>query len=321
MGAAASKDAAALFLCGCSTSPALSDAGRERIGAFEVETRVAATHGGVTMTNDSVQGVIPRSREELDQPSLLARAFEPLTRHLFDEAGIEPGMRVLDVCSGAGDVALLAREIVGPDGHVTGVDQLPHMVGYANERAGFRGLGNVDFAEAEIENLPFGQDFDAIVGRLVLMYRRDPARDLRELSHCLRPGGLVVFQEFDMLPGKTVPPAPLIDQIRDWLLDAFAQTGIELEMGPKLHAIFKAAGLQSPQMRVDGFIGGADSIAPALVAEVARMLMPQVAALGIATVEQVQVETLEDRMRAALAETGGVMSTPLIIGAWSRLPG
>src|SRR4030095_11629024 len=131
---------------------------------------------------------------------------------------------------------------------------------------------NVDFAEAEIENVPLGQDFDAIVCRLVLMYRRDPARDLRELTRCLRPGGLVVFQEFDMLPGKTVPPAPLIDQIRDWLLDAFTQTGIELEMGPKLHAIFKAAGLQSPQMRVDGFIGGADSIAAGLGGGGARLL-------------------------------------------------
>ena len=73
-------------------------------------------------------------------------------------------------------------------------------------------------------------------------------------------------------------------------------------------------------MRVDGFIGGAESIAPALVANVARMLMPQAEALSAISANEVQIDTLEERMRADLARTGGVMSTPLVIGAWARLP-
>ena len=298
----------------------LSKSGSKRIGTGKVETRVAVTHEGVTMTKGFAEGVTPGSREELDQPSLLARAFEPLTYQLFAEAGLRPGMRVLDVCSGAGDVAFLARRLVGPEGHVTGIEQQPPMVAYASERAGFRGLDNVEFVEAAIEDLPFSKDFDAIVGRLVLMYRRDPERDLRALVRCLRPGGLVVFQELDMLPGTTVPTAAVVDQVRDWLLDAFARAGVELEMGPKLYAVFKAAGLEPPQMRVDGFIGGAESIAPALVADVARMLLPQAEALGAISAKDVHIDTLEERMRADLAATGGVMSTPLVIGAWARLP-
>ena len=271
------------------------------------------------MTNGSVEEIIARSRQEVDQPGLLASAFEPLTRTLFAEAGLRPGMRVLDVCSSAGDVAFLAREFVGADGHVTGFDPSAVTVGYSNERAGFRGLANVNFVEARVDELPFGQDFDAIVGRLVLMYRRDPVADLRSLVRCLRPGGLVVFQELDMLPGKTVPPAAVVDDVRAWLLDTFARAGIELEMGPKLYAIFRAAGLKPPQMRVDGFIGGAESIAPTLVANVARMLMPQAEALGAISAKEVRIDTLEERMRADLARTSGVMSTPLVIGAWARL--
>ena len=271
------------------------------------------------MTNGSVEEVIARSREEVDQPSLLAQAFEPLTRALFVEAGLGPGMSVLDVCSSVGDVALLAREIVGSDGHVTGFDSSAATVAYANERAAFRGLANTKFVEACFEELPFGRDFDAIVGRLVLMYRRDPVADLRSLVRCLRPGGLVVFQELDMLPGRTVPAAAVVDDARAWLLDTFARSGIELEMGSKLFATFRGAGLNPPQMRVDGFIGGAESIAPALVAHVARMLMPQAEALGAVSAREVQIDTLEDRMRADLTRTGGVMLTPLVIGAWGRL--
>ena len=272
------------------------------------------------MTDGTVEEVITRSREEVDQPGQSARSFEPLTRALFVDAGLRPGMRVLDICSGVGDVAFLARDIVGADGHVTGFDPSAAIVAYANERAAFRGLANVNFVEASFDELPFGQDFDAIVGRIVLMYRRDPVCDLRALSRCLRPGGLVIFQEFDMLPGKTVPPAAAVDDVRAWLLDTFARSGIELEMGPKLYATFTAAGLNPPEMRVDGFIGGAGSVAPTLVANVARMLLPQAEALGAVSAKEVQIDTLEERMRADLAGTHGVMSTPLLIGAWATLP-
>ena len=276
----------------------------------------------VKMTGGYVEEeVIARSREEVDRPDLLARAFEPLTRALFVEAGLKPGMRALDVCSSVGDVAFLAREIVGADGHVTGFDSSAPSIAYANERASFRGVTNVHFVEERIDELPFEREFDAIVGRLVLMYRRDPVADLRSLVRCLRPGGLVVFQELDMLPGKTVPPLPVVDDVRAWLLDTFARAGLELEMGPKLYATFKEAGLNPPEMRVDGFIGGAGSIAPALVANVARMLVPQAEALGSIAPGQVQIETLEERMRADLEITRGVMSTPLLIGAWATLPG
>ncbi|HVI06234.1 MAG TPA: class I SAM-dependent methyltransferase [Sphingomicrobium sp.] len=271
------------------------------------------------MTIGSINSQIARSRDEADQPSFSARAFEPLTGMLFLEAGLEPGMNVLDAFSGAGDVAFLAREIVGPDGHVTGFDQSSATVAYANERAAFRGIGNIKFLEADIENLPFGREFDAVIGRAVLMYRHDPVADLRSLVGCLRPEGLAVFQEFDQLSGKTIPPARVVDEVREWLLSVFEKAGIELEMGPRLYSAFKAAGLNPPQMRVDGFIGGAESLSPALIANVVRTLLPQLEALGIARAEDVDIDTLENRMRADLERTGGVMRTPLLIGAWSSL--
>lgn len=273
------------------------------------------------MANGSINSQIARSRDELDQPSISARAFEPLTGMLFLEAGLEPGMRVLDTFSGAGDVAFLAREIVGPDGHVTGFDQSSATVAYANERAAFRGFGNVKFVEAKVDNLPFGREFDAVIGRVVLMYRSDPVADLRALVRHLRPGGLAIFQEIDQLTGKTVPPAPLVDLVRTWLFEAFKKAGIGLLMGPQLYTAFRTAGLEPPLMRVDGFIGGAESLPPTIIANVVRTLLPQLEALGIASASEVEIETLEDRMRADLEESGGILMTPLLIGAWARLLG
>ena len=273
------------------------------------------------MTNETSDSAIAPSREELDQPSLSARALEPLTRSFLSQAGVSPGMRVLDVWSGMGDLAFLARKIVGAEGHVTGVDPSSQAVDYARERGAFRGMTNVEFVEAEPDSLRVDQKFDAIVGRAVLAYRSDPARDLRALVRQLRPGGIVAFQEFDLLSAKTIPPSPMIEQVREWLFDAFARTGIEVEMGPKLYATFRAAGLPPPQMRVDGFIGGAESISPALIANVARMLMPVIEGLGVASSDEVQIDTLEEHMRMDLDRSGGVILTPLLIGAWVKLPG
>ena len=228
-------------------------------------------------------------------------------------------MRVLDAFSGAGDVAFLVREIVGPEGHVTGFDQVPALVAYANERAAFRDLANVEFVEAEIDKLPFGR-FDAVVGRVVLLYRRDPVGDLRALVRCARPGGLVVFQEMDMLAGTTVPRAPFVEKARHWLSDALDRAGIELQMGPKLYPAFRAAGLEGVQMRVDGFIGGSESIAPTFLSKVAHMIMPKLEALGMASADEVDIDTLEARLRDELAGTGGVMSSGLLVGAWAKVP-
>jgi ubiquinone/menaquinone biosynthesis C-methylase UbiE len=273
------------------------------------------------MTKGAMRSPTSLSHDEAGQPTLSALAFEPHTKSLFLQAGLEPGMRVLDTWSSAGDVAFIAREIVGPYGHVTGFDEASAPAAFASQRAASMGYGNVEFIQAQVDKLPFGAEFDAVIGRVVLMYRLNPIADLKALLRHLKPGGLVIFQETDLLTGKTVPAAPLIDQIRDWMLDAFAQAGIEMEMGHKLYQTFKAAGLPPPQMEIDGFIGGEEDISPALFANVVRLLVPQLEALGVASAEQVQVETLEERMRADLARTGGVMSTPLLIGAWARLPG
>ena len=66
--------------------------------------------------------VLGHSERELERLRLQAQLIDPITRQFLIEAGIAPGMRVLDVGCGAGDVALLAADLVGPTGQVVGVD-------------------------------------------------------------------------------------------------------------------------------------------------------------------------------------------------------
>jgi SAM-dependent methyltransferase len=73
-----------------------------------------------TFASDYVLG---RSVHEYERLMLQARMLRPYTEKFFRGAGLVPGMRVLDVGSGMGDVALLAADIVGPGGRVLGIDR------------------------------------------------------------------------------------------------------------------------------------------------------------------------------------------------------
>jgi len=270
------------------------------------------------MTHDSFESEARYAGEHADQPSVFVRALEPLSRALFIEAGIEPGMRVLDTYSGLGDVALLVRDIVGGHGHVVGFDSDASTVAKANDRAKSRSHRNVEFVPCEIQQLQPKGHFDAVVGRFVLMFRSDPAEDVRALARCLAPGGVVVFQEMALTTGRTYPTAPAVRITQDWVLDAFERAGVDIEMGPKLYAIFKEAGLAAPKLRVDGLASGAEGIMPALIANSVRALVRQMEALDVISAEEVEIDTLEERMPADLVRTGGIVTSPLYFGCWAK---
>src|SRR5262250_1658181 len=117
--------------------------------------------------------VMGRSADETRRLQERAKFFDPLTRHLFQDAGIGTGMRVLDIGSGPGDVSFLAAELVGSTGSVVGVDANPEVIRAAIARAETSGLEHVSFTAADIRDVGFKRDFDAVVGRLVLMYSAD----------------------------------------------------------------------------------------------------------------------------------------------------
>jgi ubiquinone/menaquinone biosynthesis C-methylase UbiE len=126
-------------------------------------------------------------------------------------------MRVLDVGSGAGDVAMLVAELVGPGGQVVGVDMNPEILEVAQRRVRAAGWTNVTFHVGDIRTARLEGPFDAVVGRFVLPFVTDRVEVLRSCIARLRPGGLVVFQEHDVAAYyRAEPPAPIVEQWRAW---------------------------------------------------------------------------------------------------------
>jgi len=259
------------------------------------------------------------SEQELQRLSRQGQFLRPFTRQLFEEAGINQGMRVLDVGCGSGDVAFLAADLVGPGGEVVGVDRERKAVEWANARAHSQRTRNVNFVEGDPAEMEFDQLFDAMVGRLVLMYYPDPIDTVRKLMRHVRPEGLIVFQETDLTTARSMPVASLFERSLTWINQTLSVTGARTRLGVELYPVFLAAGLPEPSMRVDALIGGGPQCpAYEAVADVVQRLLPMMETLNIASAADVGISTLAQRMRDEVVALKSVVVSGEIIGAWSR---
>jgi len=265
--------------------------------------------------------VFGHSDREMERLGNQARLIDPITRRFFVDAGIEPGMRVLDVGSGAGDVAFLAAELVGDEGEVVGVDRAAAALATGRARAEARSLRNVSFVEGDLAQIAFERAFDAITGRYVLMFQPDPAAMLRGLARHVRPGGVIVFHEVDWDGARSSPPAPIYDEACQWLVEALRLREADGWMGAKLHGAFVAAGLPAPSMGVSALIGGGKNSVDCagLVAGLVTTLLPIIESLGIATAADVGIETLAARIISEATANGSVLAGRSEIGAWTRV--
>jgi SAM-dependent methyltransferase len=148
----------------------------------------------------------------------------PVSMWMLDRLGLQPGQRVLELAGGTGDTGFLAAELIRPGGTLIASDGAAAMLDVARQRAGARGLDNVEFRQLELEWIDLETaTVDAILCRFGLMLTLDPSTALREMRRVLRPGGRVAVAVWDrreenpwlVLPGRALvelgyvaPPDP-----------------------------------------------------------------------------------------------------------------
>lgn len=246
--------------------------------------------------------------------------LEDLMSDLLSRAGRAPGMRVLDVGCGVGDVLLLAARIVGEKGSVLGVDRsaspLEIARGRAKRRAALCETATISFVEADLNTFEPDGAFDAIIGRFVLLYVPERASMLRRLTRSLRRVGVMAIQELDVSSLAQTPESPMFAQLRRWITDGLKSAGVELDTGSQLYATFLRAGLPRPQMVCAQLVHcGPEARGYEDATQVLRSLLPK--RNRVATATEIEIDSLADRLRQDAVARDAVVFTPWFVSASS----
>jgi ubiquinone/menaquinone biosynthesis C-methylase UbiE len=265
--------------------------------------------------------VLGHSDAELQRLAWMSDLLRPATERMLALAGIGPGMRVLDVGCGAGDVAMLAAQLVGPSGSVTGADRSAQALALAAHRAEAAGLPWIQFQEAAIEDFTAAETFDAVTGRFVVIHQADPVVFLRAAARHVAPGGVLAFHEMNVLrPVRVYPEVDLWTQVDTWLKQALTSVAPNMDAGSKLFQHFSAAGLPQPELRCESLAGGGkDSPLYKYMADTIGSVLPVLAKLGVSA-DEVGIDTLEDRLRTAVVAANGQIEWVPEFLAVSRMP-
>lgn len=248
-----------------------------------------------------------------------ADLLRPTTERLLRAAGVSTGMRVLDLGCGAGDVSILAAELVGPSGSVVGIDRNADVVTAANERARSSGLRNVDFRHAELHAFTSDALFDCVVGRYVLIHQADPANFLRTGAQFLQRNGVIAFHEPDITrSANSSPLVPRLQAVGELLRAAFIDAVPHYDVANRMVEHFLNAGLPTPSMlREIPISTGEHSTLCRWSAETLHSVQPRLIEMGLFPNEEIDVEKVEAKLREAAVAARSVLEGPAQVGAWA----
>lgn len=257
-----------------------------------------------------------RERARLSSQALVLR---PYTERLLRAAGAREGAAVLDLGTGAGDVALLAAEVVGPTGRVVSIDIDAKHIEHARKRAADAVLSNITFIQGDIAAPPKDAPFDVAIGRYVLMYQNDPVAVVRAIAGAVKPGGTIAFHELNIhadAKGDIWPKPPGGGGDAQQTMGANILKGVQNHMGVRLPEVFVSAGLDISEW---GFEGVAP-IAPMTARKEGMMRVLEAARKNRIVAGQPidDINAFEQWWRHAPAH-GVILQPPSVMG-WARKP-
>jgi SAM-dependent methyltransferase len=247
---------------------------------------------------------------------ILHGLYGPGTRRVLLDAGLRPGMRVADLGCGVGMVTALLGDLVGPWGHVVGIDASAAQLEQARQRLS-PGTTNISFVEASATGTGLApESFDLVYCRFLLIHLLEPERALSEMWALLRPGGILVCEDGDLTSAGSQPPSAL-----GAFADLWGRLGpkrrVDYTLGRRLFAMVQAAGFPLPEITFNQPVVARG--------ENKRLLELSVAEAGPAFVDAglITEEALERtlaEMRRANADETILALMPRMAQVWARKP-
>ena len=181
-------------------------------------------------------------QRELERLRMIERVFDPASRRRLLATGLQASWRCLEVGPGAGSIMNWMGEVVGPTGHVVGVDLDPKFLSEV-ERP------NVSVVRADIRTAQLSQQsFDVVHARYVLIHLADHEVALTKMLDCLKPGGWLVLEEPDFSASRGITgeedELASVHKVNQAIAKMYATLRMDHALGLKLPALLQRCGLQ-----------------------------------------------------------------------------
>jgi ubiquinone/menaquinone biosynthesis C-methylase UbiE len=259
--------------------------------------------------------VIRGGREGYDRLQVLTRSRWPDTEELFRRVGVGPGMRCLDLGCGGGEVAFELARLVGPNGHVTGIDMDEVKIEFGREVAAKRGLSNVELMAADVTEWDEPAAYDLVYCRFVLQHLSRPTELLQRMWSAVRPEGAIAVEDTDF-DGQFTEPPNVAFEFHDRTYRALqARRGGDPTIGRKLFRLFLDVGIPRPGVRVVQQVdsgGEAKTLCVLTLQATAGPILEE----GLATGDE--VEAALEELAAFVADPETLVAQPRIFQVWRR---
>jgi ubiquinone/menaquinone biosynthesis C-methylase UbiE len=267
----------------------------------------------VSASSYIIQGGVA-GRERL---RILSRVMRPTSLALLQRAGLQAGMKVLEIGCGGGDLAFDIARIVAPSGRVRGTDIDQTKLDLATREAAELSLTNIEFQLGNItESAPAG-NFDFVHTRFVLTHLTDPAQALKHIRAALRPGGIIVLEDIDFSGYFCYPDCAALWRYVHLYMETTRRRGVDANIGPRLPSLLLEAGFENIQANIvqpSGLTREVKLISPLTMENIADAVIGE----GLATAEE--IERIVADLYAFADKPGTLGSTPRIFEAWATQP-
>ena len=147
--------------------------------------------------------------------TILGKLYSPNALVFLKASGLKPGMTILEVGCGAGNMACDLAEYVGPTGSVIAIDNSAYQVELAKQLANKRGISNINFHVHDVLDIDsLGISYDATYGKWVIEFLPNPEDALQAMFNSLKPGGILVYEAGDLDEKKyfSLPENPVVEK-------------------------------------------------------------------------------------------------------------
>ena len=270
-------------------------------------------------TEISDEYLMGRTSAEYQRLRAQAMVWEASTLRALQAIGIREGMNCLDAGCGPGEVMRLLGTMIGPTGHVTGID-VDTKLGEEAIDVLRNTVGNqFSFQTFDLEtaadfpNAPY----DLVYARLTMIHLKNPVAALRRLWALVKSGGTLLIQDYDMSYTHMYPLTWTYEEFQNVLFRTFDAGGKDYRIGSRMPRLFDEADIGAPTgTDVYGIIAPLQRIYPMLVA-VYQSLLPIALKVGITNEAQSKrfLNELPEQANSGDYYTGG---WPLMIATWKQ---